>query len=104
MPAAARVGDTTNHGGTIVGPGLATVLIGNKPAAVMGCSGMNTPPHVGLHLSDPYFAPPTQIGRIVSGSPTVLIGGQPAATQSSSATCCVTPGTLVPTVTTVLIG
>jgi uncharacterized Zn-binding protein involved in type VI secretion len=82
----------------------ATVLIGGKPAAVMGCSGMNTPPHVGLHLSDPYFAPPTQIGRIVSGSPTVLIGGQPAATQSSTATCCVTPGTPVPTVTTVLIG
>lgn len=80
------------------------VLIGGKPAAVVGCSGINTPPHVGLHLSDPFFAPPTQIGRIVSGSPTVLIGGQPAATATSSATCCVTPGQLVPTVTTVLIG
>lgn len=83
---------------------VATVLIGGKPAAVMGCSGMNTPPHVGLHVSDPYFAPPMQIGRIVTGSATVLIGGQPAATQASNATCCVTPGTLVPTVTTVLIG
>lgn len=83
---------------------VATVLIGGKPAAVMGCSGMNTPPHVGLHVSDPYFAPPMQVGRIVTGSATVLIGGQPAATQSSTATCCVTPGTLVPTVTTVLIG
>jgi uncharacterized Zn-binding protein involved in type VI secretion len=83
---------------------VATVLIGGKPAAVMGCSGPNTPPHVGLHVSDPYVAPPAQIGRIVSGSPTVLIGGQPAATASSSATCCLTPGSLVPTVTTVLIG
>jgi uncharacterized Zn-binding protein involved in type VI secretion len=83
---------------------VATVLIGGKPAAVMGCSGMNTPPHVGLHLSDPYFTPPVQIGRIVTGSATVLIGGQAAANQSSTATCCVTPGTLVPTVTTVLIG
>jgi uncharacterized Zn-binding protein involved in type VI secretion len=82
----------------------ATVVIGGKPAAVVGCSGLNTPPHVGLHISDPYAVPPTQIGRIVSGSPTVLIGGQPAATQTSSCTCCVTPGTLVPTVTTVLIG
>ena len=27
MPAAARVGDTTAHGGTVVGPGVATVLI-----------------------------------------------------------------------------
>jgi uncharacterized Zn-binding protein involved in type VI secretion len=70
----------------------------------MGCSGMNTPPHVGLHPSDPYLAPPMQVGRIVSGSPTVLIGGQPAATVSSSATCCATPGNLVPTVTNVLIG
>jgi len=82
----------------------ATVLIGGKAAAVMGCSGLNTPPHVGLHVSDPYAAPPMQVGRIVSGSPTVLIGGQPAATATSSATCCATPGSLVPTVTTVLIG
>ena len=81
-----------------------TVLIGGKAAAVMGCSGMNTPPHVGLHVSDPYMAPPMQVGRIVSGSPTVLIGGQPAATATSSATCCATPGNLVPTVVDVLIG
>ncbi len=27
MPGAARVGDTTVHGGTVVGPGVATVLI-----------------------------------------------------------------------------
>jgi uncharacterized Zn-binding protein involved in type VI secretion len=83
---------------------VATVQFGGKPAAVMGSSGANTPPHVGLHVSDPYMAPPMQIGRILSGSPTVLVGGQPAATTSSSATCCMTPGTLVPTVTTVLIG
>jgi uncharacterized Zn-binding protein involved in type VI secretion len=62
------------------------------------------PPHVGLHASDPYMAPPMQIGRILSGSPTVLIGNQPAASASSSCTCCATPGTLAPTVTTVLIG
>jgi uncharacterized Zn-binding protein involved in type VI secretion len=83
---------------------VATVQIGGKPAAVMGCSGMNTPPHVGLHATDPYMAPPTQIGRILAGSATVMIGGQPAATATSQCTCCVTPGSLVPTVTTVLIG
>ena len=32
MPAAARVGDTTTHGGSIVGPGISTVLIGGMPA------------------------------------------------------------------------
>ena len=83
---------------------VATVQIGGQPAAVMGCQGYNTPPHVGLHPSDPFFAPPLQIGTIVSGSPTVQIGGQPAATASSQATLCVTPGSLVPTVTNVLIG
>lgn len=83
---------------------IATVLIGGKPAAVAGSSGLNVPPHVGLHPADPYLAPPMQIGRVVSGSPTVLIGGQPAATSQSTATCCATPGTLVPSVMTVLIG
>ncbi len=31
----------------------ASVLIAGQPAAVLGSSGMNTPPHVGLHASDP---------------------------------------------------
>ncbi|HKF75341.1 MAG TPA: PAAR domain-containing protein [Candidatus Dormibacteraeota bacterium] len=83
---------------------VATVLIGGKAAAVVGSSGMNTPPHVGLHPSDPFLAPPAQVGRVTSGSATVLFGGQPAATAQSACTCCATPGSLVPTVTTVLIG
>lgn len=82
----------------------ATVLIKNKPAAVVGASGMNLPPHVALHPSDPYLAPPMQIGRVLSGSPMVLFGGQPAASATSSCTCCIVPGQLVPTVTDVLIG
>lgn len=83
---------------------VATVLIGGKPAAVAGSTGLNTPPHVGLHPADPFLAPPTEIGTVVAGSPTVLVGGAPAATAQSQCTCCVVPGTLVPTVTTVLIG
>ncbi len=83
---------------------VANVTIGGKPAAVMGSSGVNTPPHVGLHPADPFMIPTTEIGRVVSGSPTVTIGGQPAATATSSCTCCATPGQLVPTVMTVLIG
>ena len=80
------------------------VLIGGKPAAVMGSSGFNTPPHIGLHVSDPNMMPPTQVGRVLTGSPSVLIGGQPAATVQSQAMMCTAPGTLVPTVVTVLIG
>lgn len=83
---------------------VTSVLIGGKPAVVVGCQGVNTPPHVGLHLSDPFVAPPAQLGKVVSGSPTVLIGGKPAASAAARAMCCSSPGTLVPTVTTVLIG
>jgi uncharacterized Zn-binding protein involved in type VI secretion len=75
MPAAARISDlhtcpmvtgTVPHiGGPITGPGIATVVIGNQPAAVVGdlltCTG-----------------PPDSI---VKGSATVLIGGRPAARQ-----------------------
>lgn len=75
MPSAARITDmhtcpmvtgTVPHiGGPISGPGVATVLIGSMPAAVIGdlltCTG---PPDT-----------------IVKGSSTVIIGGRPAARQ-----------------------
>jgi uncharacterized Zn-binding protein involved in type VI secretion len=82
----------------------ATVMIQGKPAAVVGSTGYNTPPHVGLFPADPFMVPTMQIGTILSGSVTVLFGGQPAATATSSCTCCATPGTITPTVTSVLIG
>jgi uncharacterized Zn-binding protein involved in type VI secretion len=85
--------------------GLATkTLIGGKPAAVVGSSGLNTPPHVGLHASDPFMGPPTQQGRVVGGSPTVLIEGKPAARTGSQCVMCMgLPGQLVGSVATVLI-
>jgi uncharacterized Zn-binding protein involved in type VI secretion len=84
---------------------LATsVMIGGKAAGVAGSQGLNTPPHVGLHPSDPFMAPPAQMGQVVAGSTTVLIESKPAATAESQCTCCATPGRLVPTVTDVLIG
>src|SRR5207302_1515860 len=39
---------------------VSSVLIGGKAAAVMGSSGYNTPPHVGLHPSDPFMVPTTE--------------------------------------------
>lgn len=86
--------------------GLATrVTIGGKPAAVLGSSGYNTPPHVGLHPSDPFMVPTTQQAQLVTGEPTVLIEGTPAATDRSQATCCGIPGgTPVPTTASVTIG
>lgn len=82
---------------------VATVLIGGKPAAVMGATGYNEKVHPGI-VDAPFAAANMQVGRITSGSPTVLIGGKPAATLLSTATCCVAPGKLGPGAATVLIG
>jgi len=86
--------------------GLAsTVLIGNKPAAVAGSSGLNIPPHVGLHPSDPFLAPSAQQGTVAAGSGTVMFDGQPAAKTGVSCTVCFgAPGQLAGTAATVLIG
>lgn len=92
---AARMGDLTAHGGTIV-LGLPTVLIGGKPAARV--SDMHTCPLVnGLvpHVGGPIIPP---------GGVTVLIGGLPAARMGDMATCVGPPDTIVMGEPTVLIG
>lgn len=76
--------------------GLApTVLVGGLPVAVVGSSGYNMPPHVGLHASDPKMAPPLQEATIVVGSATVTSGGQGLAYTGCSATACIAPGPMV---------
>jgi uncharacterized Zn-binding protein involved in type VI secretion len=82
-----------------------TVTIGGKPAAVQGSSGVNTPPHVGLHATDPFMVPVMQRGMVTMGSTSVLIEGKPAAKTGSTCTVCGgLPGQLTGTATTVLIG
>ncbi|WP_322753271.1 PAAR domain-containing protein [Frankia sp. Cas3] len=69
--------------------GLATrVLVGGQPVAVVGCAGTNTPPHVGLHASDPFMVPTMQRGQVIVGSTTVLAQGQPMAYTGCSVTQC----------------
>lgn len=75
MPAAARItdmhtcplsnGPVPHVGGPVTGPGVATVLVGNMPAAVVG--------DMLVCVGSPDI--------IVKGSATVLIGGKPAARQ-----------------------
>lgn len=78
MAAAARVGDTTNHGGTIVGPGCATVMIGGMPASVMGDNHVCViPPNTGHITSSPF----------PMGSATVMFGGKPAIRTTDSCIC-----------------
>jgi uncharacterized Zn-binding protein involved in type VI secretion len=82
MPAAARVGDTTNHGGTITGPGTATVLIGGMPAAVLGDMHVCVmPPNSHQPTSSPFMM----------GSSTVLIGGKPAVRVGDTCICGASP-------------
>ena len=69
MPPAARIGDPTGHPGTVTGPGVATVLIGGTPAAVMGdMHACSMPPTAGPHPPSPFS----------KGSATVLIGSRGA--------------------------
>lgn len=68
MAAAVRVGDATNHGGVVTGPGAPTVLIGGMPAAVAG--DMHSCP-----IPPPTHVPVTPFPL---GSTSVLIGGKPA--------------------------
>lgn len=78
MPFAARVGDPTGHPGVVTGPGVATVLIGGVPAAVVGdMHACSMPPVAGPHPPSP----------IMLGSFTVLIGGRPAARMGDMSGC-----------------
>lgn len=95
MPPAARLTDmqtcpmvtgvVPHVGGPIIGPGIATVLIANMPAAVMGdnCTCVGPP------------------ATIVKGSATVMIGGKPAARMGDTTSH---GGSIVLGAPTVMIG
>ena len=94
---AARLGDMTAHGGTIVA-GQPNVLIGGMPAARV------TDMHV-CPMVNPGTPPPPHIGGPVSmGSAGVLIGGMPAARVGDMAVCAGPPDSIVMGCFTVLIG
>jgi len=95
MPPAARLTDmhtcpmvtgiVPHVGGPIIGPGVATVLIGGLPASVVGDSVT-------------CVGPPA---TVVKGSATVLIGGMPAARMGDNTSH---GGSIILGLPTVLIG
>lgn len=92
---AARITDTTAHGGLLV-MGAPTVLIGKLPASRV--SDMHACPMVtGVvpHVGGPVLPP---------GGVTVLICGLPAARVGDIATCVGPPDTIVKGEFTVLVG
>lgn len=78
MPPAARVTDLSTHGGTIIGPGDPTVLIGGMPAAVQGDN------HV-CPLPPPGHVP--TVSSFPVGSSTVFIGGKMALRVGDTCIC-----------------
>jgi uncharacterized Zn-binding protein involved in type VI secretion len=78
MAAAARIGDTTDHGGSLIPPGFASqIFIEGMPAAVAG----------DLHKCS--IPPPshTPVSPITAGSGTVFMGGFPAARTTDRTGC-----------------
>jgi uncharacterized Zn-binding protein involved in type VI secretion len=68
----------------------------SKPIVLVGATGLNTPPHVGLHVSDPFMLPPLQIGTVVASPASVFVEGRPVAVSGATCTVCNNmPGTLV---------
>ncbi len=89
MPAAARTGDATVHGGRITTPPppvaatVARVLIGGQPAAVVGSlHACPILPHAALGPGNVVTHSP---GGVTGGL--VLIGGLPAARVGDRTTC-----------------
>ena len=82
------------------------VKIGGMPAATVGSTATNTPPHI--PIGGTFVVPPKNKGQIVKGSATVLINSKPAARAGDTALTCNDPvdapvGTVV-AAGTVLIG
>jgi len=74
----------------IINGGLSSdVLIEGMPAATVGSTATNTPPHI--PQGGPFQIPPTNQGRIIMGSATVLINGKQAARNGDTAMTCNDP-------------
>lgn len=78
--------------GMLTGSLSSDVNIGGLPAATVGSTADNTPPHIPQGGS--FQKPPANKGQIIMGSGTVFINGQPAARQGDTATTCNDPADL----------
>jgi len=78
--------------GIINGDLSSDVFIEGKPAAIVGSTAMNTPPHI--PQGGPFQKPPSNQGKIQVGSPAVFINGKPAARNGDTAMTCNDPADL----------
>lgn len=92
--------------GIIDGALSADVRFENRPAALLGSTATNTPPHI--PIGGTFVKPPLNRATIIQGSPTVFINNKPVARNGDKALTCNDPidlpvGTVV-AVGTVMIG
>ncbi|MBV9407677.1 MAG: PAAR domain-containing protein [Candidatus Eremiobacteraeota bacterium] len=92
--------------GFIDGECSSNVFINGLPAATLGSTATNVPPHI--PPAGAFVNPPTNKATIISGSATVMINNKPAARAGDTALTCNDPAPLpvgtVVAVSTVLIG
>lgn len=94
--------------GIINGGTSTNVMIMGMPAATVGSTATNTPPHLPTPPGTAFQIPPRNQATIMMGSTTVMIGGKPAARAGDTALTCNDPSDLpvgkVVAAGTVLIG
>ena len=93
VPAVAPVPTPLPHAfsGSIDGGLVATVKIGGQPAAVVGSTASNSPPHVPTPPGTSFQKPPANRGTVFMGSATVRIGGKAAARAGDPVQTCNDP-------------
>jgi uncharacterized Zn-binding protein involved in type VI secretion len=67
------------------------VKIMGLPAATVGSTASNTPPHIPMPPGTSFQKPPTNKARIIKGSATVFINGKAAARSGDTAMTCNDP-------------
>ena len=77
--------------GIIDGNLSTNVKITGMPAATVGSTATNTPPHIPTPPGTVFQVPPTNRGTITMGSGTVMINGKPAARMGDQAQTCAEP-------------
>ena len=81
MPIAAYISSVSTHGGTLQGPGVATVKFGGIPAAVAG--DVSTIHVCAINPPPPHLTP----SQVTKGSTTVFLNGKPAARVNDPVGC-----------------
>jgi uncharacterized Zn-binding protein involved in type VI secretion len=95
--------------GAIDGQMIASVTIEGRPAAVVGSTATNAPPHLPTTPGLSFVSPPANRGVVFLGSDTVAIGGRPAARLGDRVRTCndpidVTMGSVTSGASTVFVG